>query len=81
MMGLPGLKFLLYKNGLSAKDLESVTGKSTRTIQEYIKGDTNPPLPILIKVADHFDVSIDYLVGRKEYYTEDGKIETNNNDV
>jgi transcriptional regulator with XRE-family HTH domain len=79
-VSLPGLKEILDRNNLKAKDLESVTGKRERTIYEYLSGDTTPPLPVLLKIADHFGVSIDYLVGRKDR-KEEGKIETNHDDA
>ena len=46
-----------------SKKLE--TGKST--LYNYLKGTTYPTLAIAVKIADFFDVSIDYLLGRKEW--------------
>lgn len=34
------------------------------TYSDYELGNLNIPIPVLIKIADLFDTSIDYLVGR-----------------
>ncbi len=45
-------------------DLAKATGIDQRTISNYETGRSNPDSYALIKLADFFDVSIDYLVGR-----------------
>lgn len=37
------------------------------TYSDYELGNLNIPVPALIKIADEFDTSIDYLVGRIAY--------------
>ena len=37
-----------------------------RGYQAIELGDVNPPLPKLIKLAEFFEVSLDYLVGRTD---------------
>jgi len=47
-------------------DLAEATGIDQRTISNYETGKTNPDSYALIVLADFFDVSIDYLVGRTD---------------
>lgn len=37
------------------------------SVVRYEKGEASPPLDLLVKVADYFDVSLDYIMGRTEY--------------
>lgn len=37
-----------------------------RTYQKYETGEIDPPLSKAIALADYFDVSLDYLVGRSD---------------
>ncbi|MBR4800779.1 MAG: helix-turn-helix transcriptional regulator [Clostridia bacterium] len=48
-------------------DLAEATGIDQRTISNYETGKSNPDSYALIKLADFFNVSIDYLVGRCDY--------------
>lgn len=48
-------------------DLARATGIDQRTISNYETGKTSPDTYALIKLADFFNVSIDYLVGRTKY--------------
>ena len=52
---------------LRQSDLAAQTGIDQRTISNYETGKTAPDMYALIKLADFFDVSIDYLVGRTKY--------------
>lgn len=49
---------------LRQSDLARETGIDQRTISNYETGKTAPDAYALIKLADYFNVSIDYLVGR-----------------
>ena len=48
-------------------DLAEATGIDQRTISNYETGKSNPDSYALIKLADYFNISIDYLVGRTDY--------------
>lgn len=41
-------------------------GVSLRAMKYYGSGERQPTLPVLIALADYFDVSLDYLVGRSD---------------
>lgn len=58
------IKAECIKNGITIKKLEEETGISINTIGKW---DTNrPSIDRVIKVADYFGVSIDYLCSRSE---------------
>jgi len=48
----------------SSKQIGEMTGISKRSINEYLTGKTNPTIENLVKLADFFNCSLDYLVGR-----------------
>ena len=50
--------------GLFQTDIAKETGISQHQLSEYEHGKALPSLPAIIALADMFDVSIDYLVGR-----------------
>lgn len=58
------LKLLRGIKGLKQTDMASLLNVTTRNYQEYEYNKVNPPLPMLIVLADYFNVSLDYLVGR-----------------
>jgi transcriptional regulator with XRE-family HTH domain len=61
------LKELREKNSYTQKEISALLGyKTTRAIQ-YVEADERGiDYKDLITLADHFDVSIDYLVGRTD---------------
>ena len=48
---------------LLQKDIASSVGLSLRAYQYYEKEQKEPTLSVLLRLADYFDVSLDYLVG------------------
>ena len=60
------LRIIRKKKGLTQKQLAVEVGASERGIQSYEIGERNPAFDHLIALADYFDVSIDYLVGRTD---------------
>ena len=62
---------------LKQTDVAQGTGIDQRTISNYETGKTIPDAFALIKIADFFGVSIDYLVGRADIdlYTEKKRTE------
>ena len=60
------LRIIRKKKGLTQKQLAVEVGVSERGIQSYEIGERNPAFDQLITLADYFDVSIDYLVGRTD---------------
>ena len=58
------LSDLRKKNGFSQDHLAERCGVSKSSISHYETGETVPPIDILIKLADLYDVTIDYILGR-----------------
>lgn len=53
-------------NNLTQKQLAAAVGLSEIGIQNYEGGRRKPAFDVLISLADYFDVSLDYLVGRSD---------------
>jgi len=60
------LKKLLTDNKLSGAELGRKIGVSKETISQYCKGNVEPKSGILIKLAEYFKVSCDYLLTGSE---------------
>lgn len=55
--------------------LAEITGKTRQTISQYVNGVSEPGYDTLVKIADHFKVSLDYLLGRSKARTLDNSIQ------
>lgn len=60
------LKVLRIERGLKQKEMADFLGCTDRNYQKMEYGDINVPGLTLIKLADFFNVSLDYLVGRTD---------------
>lgn len=60
------IKDLREDKDMRQSDLAAATGIDQRTISNYETGKTLPDAYALIRLADFFDVSIDYLIGRAD---------------
>ncbi len=58
------LKDLRNSKGITMLQLADAIGTTKATISNYENVQRNPSLEMLIKLADYFDVSIDFLIGR-----------------
>lgn len=61
------LKILRKENHLNQEEIAKILGCTQRKISYMEQGVTEPDLQTLIKLADYFGVSIDFLCGRKDY--------------
>ena len=61
------LKELRYEKNLSQIELAKNLNIGKTSISEWEIGKKEPVLSNARKIADFFDVSLDYLAGRKEY--------------
>ena len=60
------LKELRKKKGISQLRLATDLNTTQNTISRYETGEREPGIAELIKIADYFNVSVDYLIGRTE---------------
>ena len=60
------LKELRKAKGISQQKLATDLHTNQNTISRYENGEREPGIIELIKIADYFHVSIDYLVGRSD---------------
>ncbi|MDO4274650.1 MAG: helix-turn-helix transcriptional regulator [Eubacteriales bacterium] len=49
---------------LSQRQISEILHISQRSYSHYETGSRNIPIEMLIRLADYYDISIDYLVGR-----------------
>lgn len=52
---------------LRQADISKITGIDQRTLSNYETGKTNPDSFAIIKLADFFEVTTDYLLGVSDY--------------
>lgn len=60
------LKELRKQKGLSQLRLATELNTTQNTISRYETGEREPGIDELIKLADYFNVSVDYLLGRTD---------------
>lgn len=60
------LKELRLESGLLQKEVAQSIGVSPQTYCYYENGINKPDPEMLIKIADFFEVSVDYLLGRSD---------------
>lgn len=61
---LPNLKILRQEHGISQQRLADAIGVSQQSINQYENHSVEPDISILTRLADHFNTSIDFIVGR-----------------
>ena len=62
-------KKVRLEKGLTQKQVAAALGITEQAYQRYEYGKTVPSALVLIALADYFDVSLDYLVGRSDIPT------------
>ena len=63
------LKNARKKAGMTQQQAAEALDLATRSYQRYeaVKGQCDPPLDTVVKMADLFDVSVDWLLGRDNW--------------
>lgn len=57
---------LLDENGVTAYRVSKETGIATATLSDWKNGRSVPKQDKLLKIAEYFDVSLDYLLGKSD---------------
>lgn len=66
-MSLPeALKRFRKQFKVTQKQAAEIAGVAERVFQSYEYGKVVPTVTVVIALADYFDVSLDYLVGRSD---------------
>ena len=60
------IKILRLEKGSTQKQLSEYLGLTPKMISFYEKEERFPPHDIILKLADYFDVTTDYLLGRSD---------------
>lgn len=60
------LKMLRLQHGLTQQELAEHLELSPVTISGYELGRREPSIEMLERIADYFDVTVDYLLGREK---------------
>lgn len=60
------LKYLRKNNNITQKTISNYLGIHINSYQKYEQGTREPNFDALLKIADYFNVSIDYLFGRTD---------------
>ena len=59
------IRQLRKERELSITKLAEAIGVSYQSLRKYEVGERNPPITVLIALADYLDTTVDYLVGRE----------------
>lgn len=59
------LKSLIYERNIKQADLAEELKTTRQNINNYCNGKTTPDYKTILKIAEYFDVSVDWLIGRK----------------
>ena len=63
------LRELRMERGLKQREMAEICGLKLRSYQDYEYNKSYPEVPGLVAIADYFDVSLDYLMGRSDVRT------------
>jgi transcriptional regulator with XRE-family HTH domain len=65
------LKMLMNERKLNQVQLADALEIKKQSINSYIKGKSRPELDVLIRFADYFECSVDFLLGREDFRSRD----------
>jgi transcriptional regulator with XRE-family HTH domain len=59
------LQELRERKRISRKVLSELCGLNSDAVRRYERGEAEPTLHSLVAIAEYFEVSVDYLIGRE----------------
>mgnify|MGYP004589926473 CR=1 FL=1 len=65
------IRSLMEERGITQDELAQAVGRTRQTISQYVNGISEPGYDTLVKIADFFNVSADFLLGRTDAKTTD----------
>ena len=65
------IRELMENNGTTQDELAEKVGKTRQTVSQYANGISEPGYDTLVKIAKHFEVSTDFLLGITDTKTPD----------
>lgn len=71
------LEQIIQETGTRQADLADYLGMSRAAVSQYISGKREPDVETLTKIAQYFNVSLDYLVGRVDDETPQSRAPKN----
>lgn len=63
---LENIKKLRLKDKISQQELGDIVGVSQQSINKYENHNVEPGLETLVKIAEYFNVSVDFLIGHTD---------------
>lgn len=63
---IQNLRLLRKEKGISQQELADALGTNQQSINAYENRKSQPDIEMLMKIADYFNTSVDFLVGYKE---------------
>lgn len=60
------LQQLREKKRISRKVLSELCGLNSDAVRRYERGEAEPTMHSLVAIAEYFEVTVDYLLGRSE---------------
>lgn len=73
---IKNLKKLRVEKGLSQQAFAEIIGVTQQSVNKYENHNVEPDISLLIKMADFFNTSVDYLIGHSEINHKIEKVES-----
>lgn len=69
------IRALMDENGTTQDELSKAIDRTRQTVSQYVNGISEPGYDTLVRIADYFKVSTDFLLGRSKTRTSDATLQ------